>query len=297
MGIKDAATKNFFGRPDIMACLLNYVLYQGEEIIKPFQLKEMSGGDYRIVKGSDGKFKTCNRFRDRLFECTLSRETIEAGLELQTRNDKKMVFRMMVYDARLYTRLSEQGKFRRIVNIVLSFDSSGRCGPTSLRKMLPPGGSDADGAFFDYGYIGLNIYEIAKKSDMFTCIELQEVLNLFKHEDDEKGFMEALANGRLKCVLSRDAAILCAVFMGIDIDIGDNEESFDMCKAIRQIRAEGKSEGINEGIKIGEARGKANTIRNLVIRLLGQSRTLLEICEITGMPRKTVKQIVAEVQG
>ncbi len=171
--------------------------------------------------------------------------------------------------------------------------STRRNGPTSLRKMLPPVESDADDAFFDYGYVRLNIYEIAEKSDMLTCIELQEVLNIFRHEDDEKGFMDALANGRLKGVLSRDAAILCAVFMGIDIEIGDNEESFDMCKAIRQIRAEGKSEGINEGIKIG----KANTLRNLVIRLLGQSRTLLEICEITGMPRKTVKQIATEVQG
>ena len=54
---------------------------------------------------------------------------------------------MMVYDARLYTRLSEQGKCRRIVNIVLSFDKSGHSGPTSLRNMLPHGESDADGAF------------------------------------------------------------------------------------------------------------------------------------------------------
>ena len=313
MGVKDAAAKSFFGRPDIMASILNYVLYSGQLVVGQEQLKDLREGDYRIVKGPDGKFRTNNRFRDKLFECVLGGETIDAGLELQTRNDKRMVFRMMVYDARLYMHLFEQGEMRRIVNIVLSFDHSGRCGSTTLSEMVPKCGSDTDGVFFDYGFIGLNIYEIAEKSDMFPCNEMQDVLNLFKYENDEKGFMDVLTNGKLKGVLSRDAAILCAVFMGIDIDIGDKEESFDMCRAVRQIRAAGKDEGIrigkdegirigkDEGIRIGKDEGirigESNALRNMVKRLLGQSRSLLEICEITGMSRKTVKQIAAELQA
>ena len=156
---------------------------------------------------------------------------------------------------------------------------------------------------------------------MFPCDEMQEVLYLFKMEKDGVQFMEAAMNGRLKGRLSRDAAIVCAVFLGLDIRIDDNEEKCDMCKAVRDMKKkwqreskvlgieegkvlgikEGKALGIKEGkvlgIEEGKVLGKANAIKEIVIRLLKKSKSILEICDITGATKETVEDISLELQG
>ena len=52
---------------------------------------------------------------------------------------------------------------------------------------------------------------------MFPCVEMQDVLYLFRMENEGVQFMEAIVNGRLKGQLSRDAAIACAAFLDLDI--------------------------------------------------------------------------------
>ena len=170
---------------------------------------------------------------------------------------------------------------------------------------------------------------------MFPCDEMQEVLYLFKMEKDGVQFMEAAMNGRLKGRLSRDAAIVCAMFLGLDIRIDDNEEKCDMCKAVRDMKKkwqreskalgikegkelgikegkvlgieegkalgieEGKALGIEEGkalgIEEGKALGKANAIEEIIIRLLKKGKSILEICDITGATKKTVEDISLEL--
>ena len=169
------------------------------------------------------------------------------------------------------------------------------------------------GGFFNYGYTGLNIYDIAEKLDMFPCKEMQDVLYLFKMENEGVAFMDAVMNGRLKGRLSRDAAIVCAVFLGLEIRIDDNEENCDMCKAVKDMKKKwqreskalgievGRTLGIEEGIKIGEARGetrgKTSAIKEIVIRLLKKSKSILEICDITGASRETVEDISLALQN
>ena len=64
---------------------------------------------------------------------------------------------------------------------------------------------------------------------------------------------------------------------------------------------EGKVLGIEVGIKIGEARGKArgkaSAIKEIVIRLLKKSKSILEICGITGVSEKTIEDIALELQS
>ncbi len=101
------------------------------------------------------------------------------------------------------------------------------------------------------------------------------------------------------------------MFLGLDIRIDNNEEKCDMCKAVKEMEKkwlkegkalgikegkalgikEGKALGIEEGIKIGQANGKTSAIREIVIRLLKKSKSILEICDITGASRETVEGI------
>ena len=44
---------------------------------------------------------------------------------------------------------------------------------------MPLKDSTAEDYCFDYGYVYMNIYDIAEKLDMFPCDEMQDVLYLF----------------------------------------------------------------------------------------------------------------------
>ena len=308
MGLKDTAAKNFFGRTEILADLLDYALYDGKAVVQAEQLTELCGEHYQIVQDETGKFRTDNRFRDKLFEYDTGKERLSVGLELQSRNDKYMVLRIMTYDARRLRLLFQQGRLSHIVNLVLSFDRSRRPCACNLEEIIQQENSLPKKCFYNYGFISLNIYELAEKTEMFSCKELKTVLNYFRRDQDSKQLMEALAEGRLEGRLSRDAALLCAIFLGLEIDVDNDAEEIDMCKAFRDFKRDcikagrklGRDEGVrigrDEGVKIGEARGKENTIREIVVRLLRLSYSILDICSITGASEETVREISLATQ-
>ena len=129
---------------------------------------------------------------------------------------------------------------------------------------------------------------------MFPCEEMQDVLYLFKMENEDVQFMEAAMNGRLNGRLSRDAAIVCAVFLGLDIRIDDNEDKYNMCKAVRDMKKKWQRESKALGIEEGKA---SSAIKEIVIRLLKKSKGILEICDITCVSKETVEDISLELQS
>ena len=332
MGLKDTAAKNFFGRADIMANLLDFVLYNGQSTVQPSQLRELSGEHYRILQDETGKFKTNNRFRDKLFEYDTGCGKLVVGFELQSKDDNRIVLRVMGYDNKRNNEMLSSGQSSRIINIVLSFDRKKRHTATSLEEMFGKAPPVAEKFCFNYGYIGLNIYDLAEKSEMFSCNELKEVLHYFRNDQDRVQLVKAINEGMLKGRLSRDAALVCAAFMDLKIDIDNEAEEIDMCKAIRDLKreskeigiaegkeigiAEGKQLGIEEGkqlgiaegkqlgiaegkkigIAIGEERGEENALRRYIQNLLSKSYSLLDICSLTGESNEKVQEIILALQ-
>ena len=304
MGLKDTAAKNFFGRPDILANLLDYVFYGGTPTVRPEQLTEVSGEHYRIVQDEVGNFKTDNRFRDKLFVFDTGEGNVTIGLELQSKDDKKMLLRVIRYDLRRHNEMLSKGESSRIANIVLSFDRNQRAPASSLEQMFGPAPPIVRDFCYDYGFINLNIYDLAEKSELFSCNELKEVLHYFKVDQDSGELVKALTEGMLKGHLSRDAALVCAVFLDLKIDIDNEAEEIDMCKAIKDFRKEcideGKRLGIDEGKRLGIDEGKRlgedNALRTFIKNLLDKSFSLLDICVLTGAPKKKVQEIVLALQ-
>ena len=299
MGLKDTAAKNFFGRADIFANLLDYVLYGGQPTVQVEQLKEVSGEYYRIEKDETGKYKTDNRFRDKLYELHTGEEVLSVGFELQSRNDKPMVLRIMRYDHRRHTEMLVTGQYSRIINIVLSFDRK-RKTPASLVEVFGRAPSVAKEYCYNYGFINLNIYDLAEKYEQFSCNELKEVLHYFKVEEDRGELVKALSEGMFKGCLSRDAALVCAIFLDLEIDIENEAEEIDMCKAFRDFKKEcineglrkGREEGREEGIRLGEE----NALRTFIKNLLDKSFSLLDISTLTGASTEKVKEVVVALQ-
>ena len=312
MGLKDTAAKNFFGRPDVMANLLDYVLYGGQPTVQTEQLRELSGEYYRIVQDETGKFKTDNRFRDKLFEYDTGKGKLTVGIELQSKDDKNMVIRIMRYDTRRMEKTISSRQQSRIINIVLSFDRKKRSPVSSLEEIIGKAPPVAQKYSYNYGFISLNIYDLAEKSERFSCKELKEVLNYFKNAQDREHLMKAITEGVLKGRLSRDAALACAVFLGLEIDIDNEAEEINMCKAFRDFKREcikegkkigideGKKIGIDEGKKIGIDEGKKigedNALRQFIRNLLDKSFSFLDICTLTGASKEKVQEILLALQ-
>ena len=136
--------------------------------------------------------------------------------------------------------------------------------------------------------------------------------------------MKALSKGRCGGRLSRDAALVCAVFLGLDLKIVNGKEYYDMCKAVREIKSDARRQGFKSGLRKGEARGvargeaigeargvargeaigeargvaigKAETIKVIVMRLLKRRAPMPEICDITGASVDDIHQIELSMQ-
>ena len=148
----------------------------------------------------------------------------------------------------------------------------------------------------EYGYIGLNIYDMAEKSDMFSCEDLKKVLYLFKCEREKRHFMADIESGRLLNAMSRDAVVVCAVFLGLKVKIDDKSEEVDMCKEVRDYTRKCINEGKRLGREEGKKLGQENALRCFVERLFNMHLGLSEICRLTGISRKKVQEITISLQ-
>ena len=145
---------------------------------------------------------------------------------------------------------------------------------------------------------------MAERYEQFPCNELQKVLYLFKCDREERLFSRTFERGWFKEKMSRDAAVVCAIFLGLKIKIDDESEEIDMCKAVRDMQkrcidiglAKGEKRGLAKGEKRGLAKGRMLAIRELVERLYNKSLSVLEICRLTGYSKKTVQKITLSLQ-
>ena len=132
---------------------------------------------------------------------------------------------------------------------------------------------------------------------------------MFKCEKDERLFTRVLRNHRLMGKMSRDAAIVCAIFLGLKIKIDDESEEIDMCKAVSDFRRkcidegkrlginEGKRLGMDEGKRLGMEKGRMQAIREIVESLFKQNYGVMEICKLISVPFETVQEITLSLQN
>ena len=102
---------------------------------------------------------------------------------------------------------------------------------------------------------------------------------------------------------SRDAAFVCATFLGFDVDIGDNEKEIGMSKVVSDFRdrcmkegellgmEKGKLLGMEEGKLLGMEEGTRKAIRGIVERLIRKSLGIHEISSLIGVSEEAVKEI------
>ena len=110
---KDNILKDYMGKNDIFADIVNFCLYDGKKVVNENDLKEL---DTTFVNENEDIFE---KSRDLLKEVNIKSDNkntyILFGIENQTNIDKEMVFRVLLYDALTYRKqFKNKSKYGKI---------------------------------------------------------------------------------------------------------------------------------------------------------------------------------------
>ena len=264
---KDRAAKNFFSDPKIFSEFVNLSLFNGEERIKAEDLREIDPVNSTVFT----KNKSLEVLVDNLYDSTVkeSDENVYAiiGLESQAYSDKHMVIRagiasLLIYDNQIAT-IKEGEKLKPVYIIVFNMLDRKWSNATDLRKLL----SDEAIKVFGYplvnaGYYVLDPHELKGEKINKISKPLKLVLNIIKNQGDKKELLSYINSEEAFKNLDYKTAKLLETIMKVDIP---NDGGYNMCKAIEDIKNDGKLEGKREGILEGEVKTLYELTRDGII--------------------------------
>ena len=264
---KDRAAKNFFSDPKIFSEFVNLSLFNGEERIKAEDLREIDPVNSTVFT----KNKSLEVLVDNLYDSTVkeSDENVYAiiGLESQAYSDKHMVIRagiasLLIYENQI-ANTKEGEKLKPVYIIVFNMLDRKWSNATDLRKLL----SDEAIKVFGYplvnaGYYVLDPHELKGEKINKISKPLKLVLNIIKNQRDKKELLSYINSEEAFKNLDYKTAKLLETIMKVDIP---NDGGYNMCKAIEDIKNDGKLEGLLEGKREGLREGLYELTRDGII--------------------------------
>ena len=129
MGTKDSKAKEYLSDNTRFSEICNYVLFDGEKVIKPENLKECDTTEVLSVFGIDKKQIVKQKWRDLLkgvsVRYTESVYIVLMGIEAQADVHYAMPVKTMIYDAMNYgeqvNEAKKQHQKKKIINHQMSF--------------------------------------------------------------------------------------------------------------------------------------------------------------------------------
>ena len=264
---KDRAAKNFFSDPKIFSEFVNLSLFNGEERIKAEDLREIDPVNSTVFT----KNKSLEVLVDNLYDSTVkeSDENVYAiiGLESQAYSDKHMVIRagiasLLIYDNQIAT-IKEGEKLKPVYIIVFNMLDRKWSNATDLRKLLSKEAIKVFGyPLVNAGYYVLDPHELKGEKINKISKPLKLVLNIIKNQGDKKELLSYINSEEAFKNLDYKTAKLLETIMKVDIP---NDGGYNMCKAIEDIKNDGKLEGLLEGKREGLREGLYELTRDGII--------------------------------
>ena len=365
MGKKDRYEKVYTRNAEVFADVVNYLLYEGEEKIRPDDLRELDGeellveelADFVITKTNPGEnaepvskkqertnatknmkeTKVLQRFRDVVKQVTV-RQNEEAiymiiGLENQTQVHYAMPVRTMVYDAMRYagqveairkqnsrrwkqrkrnnsdnsgeqagnrvedriptsaeflSGITKEDKLLPVITIVILYSSEPWDGPTSLYDMLATKDPEILKYVQDY-----HIHLIAPGNmtdQQIRCFHssMRKVLTFIKYAKDKEKMKEIMSEEDSDFYhVDRETAQFIKEMTGVNIEIQEDKEDVNMCKAWEDMAIDMK----NEGIQLGKQRGLQEKNRLVIKNMLRRGYSDEDILAIAECEPEDIEQV------
>ncbi len=281
MGTKDSKAKEYLSDNMRFSEICNYVLFDGEKVIKPEDLKECDTTEVLSVFGIDRKQIVKQKWRDLLKSVSVKHTgemyVILIGAEAQTDIHYAMTVKTMIYDALNYGEQVNEAKKRHrknrdyrssdeflsgftlddkltpVITITLYLGTTQWDGPRSLAEMMPQMDERILPFINDYRINLLNPLEITDFSKFETG--LRPLFELLKNASDEEKLNELITKDETFTKVDVETVAAINLFVGTDIKYDEKEEVVNMCKAWDDHKKRGIQEGIQQGMQQGIQQG------------------------------------------
>lgn len=281
MSKKDTVTKTFMRENTVFADAFNYLIFNGKKVIQPERLQELDTTELvqLIAKGKNNKNESVQKYRDILKAAVIMEDEnadyLLLGIENQTEIHYAMPVRNMIYDALQYgnqvaaiaaqnvkekkapTRAEflsgfyKADKLRPVITLVLHFGADPWDGATSLHEMMYFPLEEMRTFIQDYKIHLIDPAALEPDELEKFSTSLREVLGCIKYSKDKEKLSSFIRNNT-RMTLEINAARVIQAITNITLDLSEEVEEVDMCKAIDDMmqdsREEGKAEGRTEGI-------------------------------------------------
>ena len=260
MGMIDLAAKDMLNDNKYFADTVNYFLHNGDKVILPEQLSDMSINQFVLFDMNEDdnenkKRDEIDRYRDLLKAVKANNTDGEiiciTGLENQAAVNRAMPVRDMLYDSLSYTHqikdMADKKKplfngmpsdkyLKPVITIVINFDSKPWDEPLSIHELIDPKHREYLAYVQDYRINLIDPHRMEEEDfDKFET-DLGNVLRLIKRSKNKKELIKYVEeNGNRYINLDRIAKNFISVIA--DIEIPENQEGgYNMLQAFAEIR-------------------------------------------------------------
>lgn len=324
MGKKDTITKDYMNDPRIFADAFNYFIYHGKHVIAPEDLYPLDTAEIALPYGADGKIHPVQKLRDNFKYLAAMQDKDTAylllGVEDQSEIHYAMPVKNMLYDSMEYTSQVDKiarahrrhmnagknygknflqkissGEFLSgfykedrlipVITLVLYFGPEKWDGPLGIHDMMDIRDPALLPYIPDYRINLISPYSITDtEMDQFHS-SLREVLLFIKYSKDKERLQKVISTDPRFLSVEQKASQVIKVMTGSEFKINEKEEEIDMCKALDDLKEEGREEGRKEGRKEGRQAGIKSAERKFVRKLLAKKQfTYEEISDMTEVP-------------
>ena len=284
MGAADTVTKAYMKENTVFADAFNYLLYRGRAVVDPTQLQELDTTEIALPFGAqdeDGKPQedAVQKYRDVLKSAVIKEDGEAAyillGIENQTDIHYAMPVRNAVYDALQYGRqVADIAKKHRredkddrltpVITLVLHFGANEWNGPLSLHEMMNVKNRELLRFVQDYQVHLIDPARLSEEELAKFSTSLREVMGYIKYSKDKKKLSEFLKENPRMLIEANAARVIKAV-TNTPLDIPEDAEVVDMCKAVEDMMNESKTKGAVE-VLVGLVKDGVLSIREAASR-------------------------------
>ena len=269
MSIQDTATKQYVSEAEVFADAFNYLIYDGEQVIKPEQLTDMDTTQYVIPYHEDekGKPEAAQKYRDTLKTLAVKTDDrytyLVLGIENQSHVHYAMPVRNMLYDAMQLEKqvrdlasqhrkegkngtseeylsgMKKEDRLSPVITLVINFGGKKWDAPLSLREMYGEQPEKVLPFIQDYRVFMIDPMEMSDNDLQKLNSSLREVLHCIKVQRDKQEMRELLQTDDRFARLDRDAAMVIRTMTNTKFKIDDHSEVVNMCEAIQGLIDDG----------------------------------------------------------
>ena len=289
MGFADTVTKAYMNENSVFADAFNYLIYEGKAVVDPQHLKEMDTTEIVVPfgmrdEGKADKSDVAQKYRDILKSAVIKQDDkvtyILFGIENQTDIHYAMPVRTFIYDALQYGKqvadiaakhrtdgskghskgeylsgFYKDDKITPVITLVLHFGANEWDGPLSLHEMMAIKNENLLNFVQDYQIHLIDPAKLSKEDLEKFSTSLREVIGYIKYSKDKKRLTEFLTDNP-RMLMEANAARVIKAVTNTPLDIPEDAEVIDVCKAVEDM--------MNEREEKGKTEGKVTTLVGLV---------------------------------